>query len=337
MQAVGAVLELDVTVSESEIIADILIELLNQAEKDIRRALSEQLSALTDAPLRLILQMANDEIDIARPILTRSKVLGDYDLVYIIKSKTAEYWQAIAERKELSDQVVNMLADTGDFDTALTLVENKNIVLCQYAAVVLSQLASGNDVLSQPLLMRPELPQDVVEHLYKQIGEELKRDLIEKCGDKFSNIVVDTVDSAVYSLNIETDARDEDQYKPSEDFITTARYHHQRGLINHARMIDCLRQGRIKHFVAQFSVYTDISLPIVISAVKQKNGRKFALICKACDINKSDFVSLYILLRSFDSQEHNKTVDVRLISSASTYYDKFDAYSAREVLKKFVK
>ena len=106
--AVSSVLDKELTARESELVADVLIALLKQAAKDVRHAMAERLAIMDDVPLRLVLHLANDEIDIAKPILNKSSVLGDFDLLYIIKSKPAEYWREIAMREYLSGQVMSV-------------------------------------------------------------------------------------------------------------------------------------------------------------------------------------------------------------------------------------
>ena len=61
--AVSELLEMDLSPREGELIADVLIELMRQAEKDLCQALSEKLSVVDNVPLRLILQFSNDTID----------------------------------------------------------------------------------------------------------------------------------------------------------------------------------------------------------------------------------------------------------------------------------
>lgn len=331
MRAVGHVLKLDVSAHEGELVADILIELLNQAEKDVRMALSEQLSVLDDVPLRLILQLANDEIDIARPVLTASEVLGDFDLMYIIKSKTAEYWEAIAQRKTLSEHIANTLADTGDFNTALALSKNENIELSQYAAVALSKLATGSDELSQPLLMRPELPKDVVKHLYQHIGNALKEALSEHMEIDFA----DAVDTTVAKLLEEVDLSLGHGYMPSDELIEAAKYHHERGYINQARFVENLQRGQIKNFVAQFMVYSRVDVKVILAAIEQKSGESLAIICKGLGFGRDEFISLFILLRSIDTQD-DAFYDVKLINVASEKYDGISKDEAKAVLKQYI-
>src|SRR5688572_4950053 len=76
---VSALLDVALSARETELVADVLIALMRQAEKDLRQALAEKLSILDQVPLRLVLQIANDEIDVAAPVLRNSPILGDLD------------------------------------------------------------------------------------------------------------------------------------------------------------------------------------------------------------------------------------------------------------------
>ncbi|HNQ92762.1 MAG TPA: hypothetical protein PKI93_07520 [Alphaproteobacteria bacterium] len=56
-------------ISDKEMVTDLLVSLIKQSERDLKAALSERLSTLDNVPLRLLLQLVNDDISIARPVL----------------------------------------------------------------------------------------------------------------------------------------------------------------------------------------------------------------------------------------------------------------------------
>ena len=114
-------------VSDREMITDVLITLLRQSEKDLKAAMAERLSLLSNVPLRILLQLLNEEISIARPIIKNSPVLNDLDLLYIIQSRDTTFWQAIAARHAIKENVVDALAETHDVPTAKVLVRNETI------------------------------------------------------------------------------------------------------------------------------------------------------------------------------------------------------------------
>ena len=72
---------------ERALIGGILQKLISQVEMDIRRGLAERLKSRSDAPAELVALLANDEIEIARPILLESPVLRDPDLMGLIRHR----------------------------------------------------------------------------------------------------------------------------------------------------------------------------------------------------------------------------------------------------------
>src|SRR5258706_11614768 len=67
--------------TELELGVDIVARLAGKMERDIRQNLASRLAESPNAPHRLALQLANDEIEVARPLLTGSGVLTDVDLI----------------------------------------------------------------------------------------------------------------------------------------------------------------------------------------------------------------------------------------------------------------
>ena len=74
---------------EQELATDILISVAPRVEVDARAAMSQRLADLDSAPARLVSQLARDMIEVARPILQRSGVLSDEELVEIVNSASA--------------------------------------------------------------------------------------------------------------------------------------------------------------------------------------------------------------------------------------------------------
>lgn len=253
MQVVCSILQMKVSARESELVADVLIELLRQAEKDLRMALSIRLSAMEDVPLRLVLQLANDEIDIARPVLRDSPVLGEFDLVYIIKSKGAEYWQAIAQRKNLTSLVMETLVETKDFTTALAILQNNSIELTEPILLALSDMARGSDVLSAPLLRRKEISKEMIDSLYMVVGENLKA-YIREHHSTMTVALVNAVDKTVQSFVMEG----EDKAHPSKDHADSEFMHAKAmmlaGKLDVNVMLETLRMAQLKVFKIQLAV-----------------------------------------------------------------------------------
>ena len=325
--AVTDLLQLELSDKESELIADVLIELMHQAEKDLREALSERLSVIDTVPLRLILQLVNDDIEVARPVLTNSTVLGDMDLIYIVKSKSAEYWRAIAARKAMSDQVMNVLAETRDLETAIIMAENMHIKLTERVLTIFSDMAQKSEDLAQPLLRREEITDDLVKVLYQYVGQELKTFITKNFPDIGSE-VQDVVDDVVVEL-VETEEGSE--FAPRPQMIKAADRYKEKGLLTISLMLGTLRRGQIASFVAQFSRYTGLVPDVVEEILKQKTGQGLAIACKAFEIKKADFVSIYLLTNRVRNDA--SMVDVKDMTRAVEYFNRVQKNVAQDILQ----
>lgn len=288
--AISVVLEADLSFREAELVSDVLISLLKQAERDLRMALSERLAVMDGVPLRLVLHMANDEIEIARPVLQKSTVLGEFDLLYIIKSKSAEYWRAIATRELLSEQVMEVLANSDDFETALALAENTNITLTDRVLNVLANIAQDAETLAVPLLRRGEVSEETASMLYRYVSEEIRSFIVE-------NYDVDArvIDVAIKDVVEEFSYSVPKGFMPEEHMLAAARACMESGTLTSNLMLSSLRRGHVRTFVAQLSVYTGMSCEMIGKILSQTNGQGLAIISKAYDFEKSDFISMFML------------------------------------------
>ena len=99
--------------SEREIalMSDILTKLVHDVEMSVRRELSERLADIDAAPLDLIVMLANDDIEVASPVLMHSGMLRDKDLIEIIKHRTQEHMLVVAGRDAVSEDVSDALVD----------------------------------------------------------------------------------------------------------------------------------------------------------------------------------------------------------------------------------
>ncbi len=326
-QKICSILDADITIRESEMIADVLIELISQASKSVRHALALRLAYQDNVPLRLILELANDDIEIARPILVTSPVLGEFDLMYIIQAQSREYWKAIAARKVLADRVTKMLADTQDVETALVMLENEDIDLCEATMVALSDLAQQEEVIVMPLLERAEMTETLASSLYHFVGEEIRQYIVEHF-----RIDPEAVAKAIEEVVEETTEPlfAHDECLPDQYMLDAAVCAYEKGLLNVKMMIGTLRRGHARSFIAQLSVFTGYKPDVLVQVLSQKNGQGLALIAKAFDVRKEDFVSLFMLTGKF--WKKGRFVQPNDIRKALAYFEAITPEFAREII-----
>lgn len=313
---------------ESELITDVLLALMKQAQKDLKMALSERLSAMDTVPLRMILNIANDEVEVAEPVLRKSPILKDMDLLYIIQGKGVEHARAIAKREGLSASVINTLAETKDFQVAVNLSGNDGVTLTEHAFRIFGDMAKYSETLARPLLNREDLPQDIAGKLYQYVSDELKAVLSERYGIGASVAI-----SALNDITIEMKDADTSDKSLRENTQMEAYAHNQqrRGELKFPTILATLRRGQYSTFLAQFTVFTGLPSETVRAMIRQESGKAMAMACRALDLPKADFVSLYLLTDRFRSAG-KRVVNHNELTRIMTMFDEIKPEDARKLL-----
>lgn len=331
-----SLLDVPLSMREKELAADILIDLMRQAERDLRCAVSERLATMDDVPLRLILSVANDDIEVAAPLLENSPILNDLDLIYIIKGKSEEYWRTIAKRKHIGDDIVNMLAETKDLGTALNLTKNENITLKGSALTIIADMARGHDNLAAPLLRRNEVTADMAKALYDYVGESLKKHISKTFKHQPGDIskAMATMDEVTGELRVsalDKDEHDQDAMIPGASHIRAAKASQDKKLLNANLMIDTLKRKQTALFTAQFCVMCKLPVKRALKILSQTNGQKLAIVCKAYDISQMDFIALFTLSAHIRGQ--NEAVQTEDIQKATEHYKMISKSAATQLIK----
>ena len=106
----------DLSERERALVRDLLCRLTKDVEISVRVGLAERLADDAKAPHDLILLLAHDAIEVARPLLLRSTVLNDKDLVALSAECGDAHRQTIAARVQTSNAATNQTTKTSTND-----------------------------------------------------------------------------------------------------------------------------------------------------------------------------------------------------------------------------
>jgi uncharacterized protein (DUF2336 family) len=165
--------------SSKEFADTILFHLAKDVEAVVRKALAETVAESPNLPKKLAIDLATDDIDIARPILEKCGVLDDPELIEIVQSQAMYHAHAVAGRKTVSDTVSDALIDTENVDAILRLLSNDGAQFSEQGLVRLAEDFSGISAIQSLLIKMPDLPSAVVERLIDSIGDALEWDLVK--------------------------------------------------------------------------------------------------------------------------------------------------------------
>ena len=110
-----------------------MVMLLDDASPLVRRALSEAFAATEKAPRVIVHALAADQAEVAVPLLERSPLLTEQDLVDLVATASSEAQVAIAVRLELGRSVSAAIAEVGAAEACLALLENPDAAVAPFS------------------------------------------------------------------------------------------------------------------------------------------------------------------------------------------------------------
>ena len=138
-----------------------LTTLLDDPAPCVRKARAESFASAADAPTAIVVALANDQSDVAAPILGRSPVLGDGELIDCAAIGDAFAQAAIALRPCLSPAVAAALAEVAAREALIALAVNPGADIPEFSMRRMVERFGHDGELREALLSRRGLPPSV--------------------------------------------------------------------------------------------------------------------------------------------------------------------------------
>ena len=312
--------------AERNIMSDILRQLIHDVEMKVRQQLAERMASEINAPRDLISALANDQIEVAHPILTQSTILQDIELIEIVEHRTFGHQLAIAMRESVSEAVSEALIGTGNVDVIKTLLENENADISGKAMEYLVEQSEKIDDIQVPLINRGDLGPDLAKRMYWWVSAALRKSIVERFD--IDSVELDkSIERAVKDLMGEpiSKAENADNVDGMIKSLIGA------GKVTPSLMIQTLRQGEIALFEEMLSGLSNLNNKLVRRFVFEPGGEALAILCRSLQIMKPDFASIFLLSRS--ARPGDKVVDPSELTRVLDLYDRIKLDTARKVVE----
>jgi len=311
---------------ERDLVVDILRQVLRDAEMDVRLGLAERLACHAEAPHDLIVTLANDRIEIAAPILLRSDVLLDTDLIDVIRRHAEAHQVAVAKRPTVSAVVGDALVNTGNMLVAETLLTNPGASLSPQAMTRLTAAARRVPPLREPLLGRPELTSDLATRIYWLVSQELRRSILDRY-----QISRQQLDAALQSTVQDLVDGTRGRTSLTVEQLETVERLAEASAITPQVLIQTLRLGQIDLFKALFGRIAGLGPETMHLLIAESGGEALTLACRAMRIDKGFFASIFLLSRA--ARPGEQIVDPRELSRVLALYDRVTPEAALPILQ----
>lgn len=147
--------------------------LLDDPAPRVRQALAEALADFPSAPRAVILPLAADQPEVSGPVLMRSDVLTDADLVDLAARGSDATRSFIAHRAFLSRAVSAALAEVGSVFDLVTMLASEEAVLSRRTLMRICERHGDDPGVRARLLGRDDLPSEARHALVEKVGSAL--------------------------------------------------------------------------------------------------------------------------------------------------------------------
>lgn len=308
--------------NENNQFGQILGTVAREMEMEVRQNLATRLANVPNAPRSLIVQLASDEISVAGPVLARSKVLLDADLIAVAKLKSQEHLHAIAGRAEVSSAVSDALVERGNDNVLVRLASNAGARLSETALETLTEKAATVESLRRPMVSRADVPPHLLNEMFFVVTAELKRVILNRMGDLDPSIIDGAIRQTERRMKMRAAAPDPEQAKADAFMAQLAKS----GPVTENMLVTLAKQKRMTEVSIVFAKLAGLDLMTGKRVLADPNPEALAIAARACRFDRQTFSTL-ALSRADETRSLSAAYDLLEL------YDKVPVDAAQRVMR----
>ena len=252
-----------------------MVMLLDDPSPLVRRALTEVFAASEDAPPTLVHALACDQPDVAAPVLQRSPLLFDADLVEAVATGEPERQAAIAARTDLPCSVAAAIAEVGCAEACLMLLENQNAEVVPFSLDRIVERHGHLAAIRDVLLGRGDLPASTRQAILVKLSQALADFVTARqwlAQDRARRIAREACEKATVTLAARS---------PDDEVRPLIRHLRESGQLTTGLMLRALLCGNVALFEEALAELADMPLSRVAGIVHDRRAGFRALYDRA--------------------------------------------------------
>jgi uncharacterized protein (DUF2336 family) len=274
-----------------ELFDSVMGKLLENIERVARAQFGSRLAKLSDAPPKVIRELAfDDAIEVAGPVLLHCERLDENALVENAKTKSQDHLLAISGRKTLVEAVTDVLVELGNKIVVSSTAKNGGARFSDFGISTLVKKARDDGDLALCVWSRPDIPRQNLVKLFVEASETVKSQLVE-ADPRRADLIKAAVAEA--SEQIQTKAR-----AGSNDFAQ-ARSHvrslYSSGKLDEAQLDTFANEGSFDKVAVALSLMCDLPIGLVERALVQNQTEQIMVLAKAINLSWVTTVALLLL------------------------------------------
>jgi uncharacterized protein (DUF2336 family) len=306
-----------------ELFDDVFIRLMDCIDAPTLAAFSAMLSKQTSAPRHTIRRLAFDgDATVAAPVLLKSATLAEADLAEIAGSRGQKHLLAIAGRRPLGEVLTDILLARGDSNVYRELANNGSARLSRRGFPLLFAAAERDDDISDLLVMRSDVPVDLVYQFVAKSTRVVQARLLKIASAQLR----ETVRAAAEDAAIRTNSKKRDPIDYSQARSTVAELN-KAGKLNDSSVNRFAIRGERNNAVAALSLLACVPIETVEQLMEESDCCGIVVACRA---SRLDWQTAKALI---DNRKGGPKLSQAQIQQTRTFFDTLSLSIAQRAIR----
>ncbi|MGI9507726.1 MAG: DUF2336 domain-containing protein [Geminicoccaceae bacterium] len=269
---------------------DLMGILSRDRDRHVRERFADAVKTNPRLPPSIAVRLARDDIDVAAPILRESQALDEAIIADIIKTKPEAHACVIADRRPLSETLVDLLIEyRGTLRVVARLLDNDQAALSEPVLLHLQEWGQVDPEIADRLRRRPNLPLAFINQGVADLADQVRwPSLGERTMSKFEATQLQgRFDGKVghrCSLKGERFNR----------FYQALRREFESGQLKPSTLLAFLRDRDVDRLECGFAVMTGLELRWVRNLLHGSDRRGLIALCLKADFSTADYLAFRI-------------------------------------------
>jgi hypothetical protein len=300
---------------------EVIGKLATAIEAKARAKLATRLAPMPNAPGGVIRMLAfDDDIEVARPVLSTSERIEEADLVANAHSKSQQHLAAIAQRRSLSEGLTEVLVARGDRQVVHTVAKNTGARFSDAGFRMLVKRSTGDDALALQIGERRDVPRQHFLRLLQEASATVRARLATE-NPNAAGAVESVLGEVVGGIRSET-------RKGSNDYAaarTRVEGLHRTGRLGEPEVHGFARERRFEETAVALSLLCGIEIDVVERALLDPGHETALLLAKMANFSSTTAKAI-LLLKAAD-----RGMSAQDLEQALGSYGRLQVATARRV------
>jgi uncharacterized protein (DUF2336 family) len=277
---------------ETNLFGELMTKVASELDIEVRRELSAKFSD-ESVPRRLIVSLANDpEISVAAPILTRSRVLSEADLISVVQKRSDEHRLVVTKRPDVTEALSAALVACGNDAVVTSLMQNEAAKVSPETFDEIIDRAAGSRPLQNTLVQRQAISPEHLNQLFMHVKADIRAKILERNAQFSEEEIAIAIAQAQTRVAISHGALPADFEAANREVVAMAT---SKRLVP-ACLPNLWRDNKKTAFTIAFAQLTGLDFHQSAKLFAAKDTDGIAMVCRAAGFDRPLFVTLAVLL-----------------------------------------